>query len=171
MQQLSRRRFLALGVGATAVLTAAYAGLRQLGSYPELEGEFEHLTPKTAAIFAVVGDFLFPDDSVLPGRGGDVDTLLLIDRLLGEVNPQMRIMLLALPLAFEHGTALDRFGARAMTDLTAERRDEYLESWSRATDTTSAQLWLAMKTVFGLTYMDRLDVARAMGLAPICRGS
>ncbi len=171
VQQFSRRQFLVLGTGATAVLTAAYVGLRQVGSYPVPEAEFEILTPKTAAIFAVLGDFLFPPDSPLPGHGGDTETLLRIDALLREVPPEMRKLLLALPLAFEHGTALERFGARAMTKLTANRRDAYLESWTTTENLTSTQIWLALKTVLGLTYMDRPDVARAMGLTPNCGGT
>lgn len=166
---LVSRRQLVLGAGAVGLLTAAYAALRQVGFYPQPEVPYVTLTPKSASIYQEIGDFLLPAGGPLPGSGGDTTTLSRIDELLTELPNHQARLLLALPLAFEHGTALDRFGARAMTHLPPERRQLYLASWAEATDILSAQLWAAVKTVYGMAYFERPDVQRAMGIAPFCR--
>lgn len=169
--QLSRRQLLVLGAASTGLLTAAYAGLRQVGTYPDPPATLTVLTPKSAAIYQEIGDFLLPPGGPLPGSGGDVVTLSAIDRLLERLPNHHARLLLALPLAFEHGTALDRFGARSMTHLPAERRHAYLASWAESTEVVTAQLWMAVKTVYGMTYLERPDVQGAMGLTPFCRGA
>ena len=67
------------------------------------------------------------------------------------------------------GSLLDRFGARAMTHLAADRRHAYLETWAASEDAIPAQLWMATKTLFGMTYLERPEVVEAIGLIPFCR--
>lgn len=164
---LSRRHIL-LGSAAVGLLTAAYATLRQVGTYPPPPDPYEVLTPKSAAIYREIGDFLLPPGGPLPGSAGDRESMRRLDNFLARLPLHQARLLLALPLAFEHGTALDRFGARAMTHLPADRRHAYLVSWAEASDVLSAQLWMAIKTVYGMTYLDRADVQRAMHLPPFC---
>ncbi len=169
--QLSRRRFLVLGVGATSLLAAAYASVRQVGCYPEPVSTYEHLTPKEAAVFALLGDYFIPpggDD--LPGSAGDEATLRRLDVVLGGTPLWKRRLLRALPLVFEHGSGLDRFGARSMTNLPPERLEEYLAQWERSRAVVRLQLWAAVKVTYGLTYFERPDVMEAMDMTPHCGG-
>lgn len=166
--QLSRRRAIVLGAGAVAALTGLYPALRQLGSYPEPQQTFEHLGPKTAAIYGLLGDFLAPPSDRLPGSGGDAKTLARIDRMLGAMPERMRMMLLALPLAFEHATALDRYGARSLSHLPPERQVAFLTEWAQADDLIRAQLFMALRSVVGQAYFEREEVMAAMHVAPGC---
>jgi hypothetical protein len=168
MVQLSRRQLLVLGGAATAVAALAYPALRQVGSYPEPGVPLRELSPKEAAVYRVVGDFLLPPGSDLPGSGGDDETLMRIDELHGGLPPHHARMLSALPHVIEHGPVLDRFGARSLTWLGAEEREAYLMRWAAGQTLLEAQLWSALKLVYGLTYFERMDVRRAMGLTPYC---
>ncbi len=168
--QLSRRRFIVLGAGAVALLGAAYASLRQVGCYPAPVQEYRHLTPKEAAVLALLGDYLIPPGGDLPGSAGDKATLDRIDDLLDGAPPPKRRLLRALPLVFEHGSGLDRFGARSMTKLPADRLEEYLAQWERSRAVVRLQLWAALKVTYGLTYFERPDVMAAMGMTPECGG-
>jgi len=169
--QLSRRRFLVLGATASALLASAYATLRQVGCYPEPVATYEHLSPKEAAVFSLLGDYLIPpggDD--LPGSAGDEETLQRLDIVLGSAPLWKRRLLRALPLVFEHGSGLDRFGARSMTKLPPDRLEEYLAQWEHSRAVVRLQLWAAVKVTYGLTYFERPDVMAAMGMTPDCGG-
>lgn len=168
---LSRRAVLVIGAAATGVLAAAYAGLRQVGSYPEPSQtlmQLDVLTPKEVAIFRRLGDFLLPPGGPLPGSGGDDETIRRMDVFYAGMAPHKRQLSRGLPLALEHGTTLDRFGARCMTALPDERCAEYLEGWADAKIIVKAQLWTALKTFYGMTYFERPDVLAAMGFAVPC---
>ncbi len=165
---LTRRRAIVLGAAAVAALLAAYPLVRQVGAYPDPEQEFEHLGPKTAAIYALLGDFLAPPSELLPGSGGDAKSLARLDQMLGAMPERMRTLLLALPMAFEHATALRRYGARSLYHLPADRRVEFLNEWAQADDLVRAQLFMALRTIVGQMYFERDEVMRAMRVAPGC---
>lgn len=167
---LSRRQFFALSGGAVALLLTAYHTLRQAGRYEPGPGGFELLTAKEAAIFRVLGEFLVPSGVGLPGSAGDDETLRRIDRFLLGAPPPRRRLLRALPLVFEHGTALDRFGARRLTALPAARLEGYLTEWAESEEPVQAQLWVALKTAYGLSYFERPDVLTALGCPVGCGG-
>ena len=168
---VSRRAVLVLGAAATGVLAAAYAGLRQVGTYPEppkaLSG-LTVLTDKEVAIFTRLGDLLLPPGGPLPGSGGDDETIRRMDAFYAGMPQHKLALTRGLPLAFEHGTTLDRFGARCMTALPDQRCVEYLEGWADARIIVKAQLWTALKTFFGMTYFERPDVLAVMGFAVPC---
>ncbi len=170
---LSRRRFLVLGAGAAGLLATAYATLRQVGCYPEPEipVEWKRLTTKTASTFAILGDYLIPPGGDLPGSAGDDVTLRRIDDLLDMLPDFKRRLLLALPLVFEHGSGLDRFGARSMTRLPPERVAEYLGEWEQSRAVVRLQLWAALKILYSLTYFERPDVMEAIGMPILCGGA
>jgi len=168
---LSRRAVLVLGAAATGVLAAAYAGLRQVGSYPEPPPtltDLRVLTDKEVAIFRRLGDFLLPPGGPLPGSGGDDETIRRMDLFYAGMPDHKRQLSRGLPLAFEHGTTLDRFGARCMTAMPEERCVDYLESWADAKIIVKSQLWTALKTFYGMTYFERPEVLAAMGFAVPC---
>lgn len=170
---LSRRRFLLLGAGATVLLTTAYASLRQVGCYPEpgsTATPYRHLTPKTAAVFALLGDYLLPPGGALPGSGGDATSLARLDEVLHLVPDFKRRLLLALPQVFEHGSGLDRFGARSMSKLPPERLAGYLGEWEQSRAVVRLQLWAALKIIYSLAYFERPDVTTAMGMPILCGG-
>ncbi len=168
---ISRRSALVLGVAATGVLAAAYAGLRQVGSYPEPADSLPALTvltDKEVAIFRRLGDHLLPPGGPLPGSGGDDETITRMDRFYAGMPEHKLLLSRGLPLAFEHGTTLDRFGARCMTQLPDGRCERYLESWADATIIVKSQLWTALKMFYGMTYFERPDVLAVMGFAVPC---
>jgi hypothetical protein len=152
------------------VLLAAYPALRQVGSYPAQPLDLQILTPKEVAIFRRLGDFLIPPGTELPGSGGDDETIRRIDRLLAGAPDEKRRLLRALPLVFEHGTALDTYGARRLTALPSELGDRFLAEWASSDDPLKSQLWVAAKTAFGFSYFERPDVLAAMGWAVACTG-
>jgi len=162
---------LVFGTAATGVLAAAYAGLRQVGKYPEpgpaLAG-LQVLGPKEVAIFQRLGDLLLPPGGPLPGSGGDDESVRRMDAFYASMPEHKLALTLALPLAFEHGTGLDRFGARCLTSLPDGRCETYLSGWSDSTVIVKAQLWTALKTFYGMTYFERPDVLAAMGFAIPC---
>jgi hypothetical protein len=166
--ELTSRRALLLGSGALAALAAVYPALRQVGRYPAPRQPFQELGPKTAAIYALLGDFLAPPGGPLPGSGGDDVSLARLDQLLGSVPDHTARLLRALPLAFEHATALDRYGARSLSHLPAERQQAFLAAWADADDLVHAQLFMGLRSVVGMVYFERADVVRAMGIAPGC---
>lgn len=167
--RLSRRHLL-LGAGAIGLLGVAGATLRQLGRYPAPTQDFRQLDAKSAAIFAVFGDFLVPPGGALPGSGGDAITLARLDLQLDAMPLETRDLILWLPLVFEHGTALDRLGSRCLCALSAPERHAYLTDWASATDLLRSQLFVAMRTLYGMAYFERPDVIAAMGIAPRCQG-
>jgi hypothetical protein len=167
---LSRRSFIALSAGTVAVLAAAYAGLRQVGVYPTVAPTLglRVLTDKEVAIFRRLGDYLVPPGGPLPGSGGDDESIRRMDALFAGLPPHKLQLSRALPLVFEHGTTLDRFGARCMSKLPEHRCEQYLSSWSSSEFVPQMQLWVAAKTFFGLSYFERPDVLAGMGFAVLC---
>ena len=165
----TRRQVLVFSGAAVAVLTAAYAGLRQTGQYAPLQQSYRTIGPKEAAVFKVIGDFILPPGGPLPGSGGDDTTLLLIDEFIADMPPNKQILTTALPLLFEHGSGLDRFGSRSMTKLSDDRRDQYLVEWATSHNPLQGQIWGATRTLYALTYGERPDVLAAMNAAIECR--
>ncbi len=162
------RRHLIFGTAATAALTAAYHGVRQAGTYGPAPFETQVVTPKQATVYRIVGDFMLPTGGGLPGSGGDADTLRRIDQFIATLPTQKRTLVSALPLAFEHGTLLDRYGARCLSALPDARAQAYLTSWAEGSDIVTQQLWLAMKSIVSMGYFDRPDVLAAMHMAAAC---
>ncbi len=167
MRSFSRRHFL-FGAGAVSLLTAAYGVTPHLGSYPQVELQLNALSNKEVAIYRVLGQWLLPEGGSIPGHGGDDVTILAIDRLLKDLPPGKRELLSALPLVFEHGTALDRFGSQRLTSLSLTEQAQYLNDWSKSTWLIPAQLMAALKAIYGFAYFEREDVLHATGLSPFC---
>lgn len=167
---LSRRRFLVFGAAAAGLLGTAYATVRQVGCYPEPPATYRFLTPKEAAVFALLGDYMIPPGGDIPGSAGDLETLRRIDDVLGGVPLYKRRLLRALPQVFEHGSGLDRFGARSMTKLPADKVEEYLAQWEHSRAIVRMQLWAALKLFYGLAYFERPDVLEAIGMPIQCGG-
>ena len=167
---LSRRTVLRLSAAAAGLAAVGGAAMvaRQIDDPPATTGTFRWLPPRAAATFAAFGDFLVPPGGALPGSGGDATTLTRLDAQLGAMPTEMRDLILLLPLVFEHGTALDRLGSRSLCHLDKDARLAYLTRWAEATDLFRAQLFTAMRTLYGLAYFERPDVVRAMGIAPRC---
>ena len=126
------------------------------------------VSPRAVAVFTVMGDFVVPPGGPLPGSGGDDETLARLDALMARVTPEMRDLLEKLPLPFEHGTALDRYGARRMTRLPPERQQAYLWWWANNDQLVPAQLFMAFRSLLGLTYFERPDVLEAMHIGQPC---
>jgi hypothetical protein len=166
--QITRRRLL-LGGAAAGVAAAAYATLRQVGRYPDAEPGYKLLDPKQVAIFQVLGDYLLPPGGPLPGSGGDRDTLTRLDSYVGGMPPDRAWVVMGLALVFEHGTAFDRYGARRLTQLPAERRAQYLKAWSKSSVVVQQQLWMAARSILGVVYFDRADVLAAMKMNIACQ--
>jgi hypothetical protein len=167
---LSRRQVFALGAAASALLAAAYATLRQVGVYETPNQAYEILTPKEVAVLKRLGAFLLPPGSPLPGHGGDDETLRRIDELLAGLPEHKRRLVRALPQVFEHGTTLERYGARCMSKMSDDRCDEYLTDWANDETVIRAQLWVAGKTLYGMSYFERPDVLAAMACPIQCGG-
>ena len=165
--QISRRELL-LGAGAVSILTMAWQSYRHVGSYPKADFPYAALSDREAAILKTLGNWLIPPGGDIPGSGGDDITLQRIDKMLRGVPEQKRFLLSALPLAFEHGTALFAFGGPRMTDMTAETRHEYLQGWAESDNLIQCQLMAAVKTLYGFGYFDREDVLKACGLPYFC---
>lgn len=168
---ISRRQALVLGAGGVALLATAYATLRQVGTYETPNQQFTTLTPKEATVFARLGEFMLPGGHGLPGSGGDDITLARIDRMLTRLPDHKRRLVRALPQVFEHGTTFDRYGARCMSKLPDERCERYLEDWANDETALRAQLWAALKMVFGMTYFERPDVLVALDCPIPCGGT
>ena len=166
MHLLSRRHFL-LGVGATTLLSAAIA-LPQLGSYPKTTLEVQTLSDREVHIYRILGDWLLPSGGGLPGSGGDDITIIRIDTLLTNLPSEQRQLLRALPLVFEHGTALNRFAQSRMSSLPPQEQEMYLRSWTESSNLISAQLVAALRTMYALSYFERIDVQEAMHVPPSC---
>ena len=139
-----------------------------MGTYPGTELRLKVLSDKEVAILRRLGAFMIPEGGPLPGSGADDETITAIDALLAGSPLHKRRLLQALPLLFEHGTLLDRYGARRLIGLPERLSDPYLLEWAKSTDPLRAQLWVALKTLFGLTYFEREDVAIAMGAPTVC---
>ena len=167
MRPFSRRHFL-FGAGAISLLTTAYGVLPQIGAYPDSKLQLDTLSHKEAAIYRVIGEWLLPNGGPLPGHGGDDVTVLGIDRLLKDLPPGKRDLLRALPLVFEHGTALNRFGSERLTYLSSKDKEDYLNTWTTSTFLVQAQLLAAVKAIYGFAYFEREDVLKATGLPPFC---
>jgi len=165
---LSRRHFLGLGTATLGLLAVAWQTVGQLGSYPSLPFAAHTLTPKTAAILAVLGEWLLPPGGPLPGSGGDIDSLKMIDDFLGGLPAHHKMLILALPLLFEHGTALERFGADRLTAMAPDQQQAYLDRWFFSDEVLRAQLITALKIIWSPTYLDRADTQIAMGIPVLC---
>ena len=165
--KISRRQFL-FGSASLAALTAAASIVPQLGSYPPIEIHLQFLSNREANIYRTLGNWLIPKGGPLPGSGGDDETLMGIDAMFVDIPSAQRNLLLALPLVFEHGTALNRFASQRLTKLSPEARDAYLLSWTQSDNIIQAQLLAALKTMYAFSYFERLDVLKAMGLDPHC---
>ena len=159
---LSRRQVFVLGAAASALLATAYATLRQVGIYEKPDQAYEVLTPKEVAVLRRLGQFILPAGSSLPGHGGDDETLRRIDALLASLPDHKRRLVRALPQVFEHGTSLERYGARCMSKMGDERCDEYLTDWANDETILRAQLWIAGKLLYGMSYFERPDVLAAL---------
>ena len=167
MHILSRRQFL-LGAAALSLLVSASVTVPQIGSYPEHDLPTKVLRPKHVHIYRILGDWLIPPNTGMPGSGGDDKTIIAIDALFHHIPEEHEVLLLALPLVFEHGTALDRFGASRLSALSSEEIDAYMRGWATSSHLVSAQLFAALRTLFGLSYFERLDVQQAISMPSPC---
>tara|TARA_B100000519_G_scaffold112029_1_gene97036 strand:- start:140 stop:418 length:279 start_codon:yes stop_codon:yes gene_type:complete len=79
-----------------------------------------------------------------------------------------RWLLAALPMVFEHGTALDHFGAARLTAMPDQEADAYLAAWAHSTSVVRAQLMAAAKALYGFAYFERPEVLAAMQIPPHC---
>jgi hypothetical protein len=139
-----------------------------VGNHPPPPVGVTTLSAKEVAIFRVIGDFALPPGGAMPGSGGDDTTIGVLDGMMASAPPDKQTLLRALPLVFEHGTALDRFGSRALTQLSPERQHAYLTRWAHTQVVIPAQLWVAAKTLFAFGYFERPEVLEAMGLSVAC---
>ena len=165
---ISRRNFL-IGAAGTGMITAA-VGIGHIGEYPESSIPLTNLSPREAHIFRIIGRWMVPPTEGLPGDGGDDITIGHIDGMLSEVPEGMRTLLSALPLAFEHGPLLIKWGSRRMTDLSESELDAYMTDWSTSTLTPMCQLIAALKTLYGFAYYERSDVLEAIRIPGVCTG-
>ena len=163
---ISRRNFL-IGSAGAGMITAA-VGVGHLGGYPDPTISLRNLSAREAHIFQVIGRWMVPPTDGLPGHGGDHITLGHIDEMLAEVPEGMRTLLSGLPLAFEHGPLLLKWGSRRMTELSETELDEYLTEWSQSTLTPMCQLMAALKTLYGFAYYERSDVLEAIRIPGVC---
>ena len=166
---LSRRQFLLLGAAATGLLASAYATLRQVGEYPVSDLGLDLLGDKEVHILRLMGDWAIPPGGPFAASGGDDEALRGFDRYLGSLPEHTRSLALALPLVFEHGTALDRFGARRLTRLAPDRQDAWLREFAEG-DALRAQLFMAYKSLLAMPFFDRPEVLRGMGYTTGCGG-
>ena len=162
---ITRRQFL-LGSSATAILLTAGTSLRHIGDYPKSNLNLRNLSNKEAHIYRTIGSWLLPPGGPLPGQGGDDETILGIDAMLSHVPAGKRSLLAALPLVFEHGTALKL--SQRLTEMSSSDAAEYLQDWATSAQLIPAQLFAALRTMYGFSYFERVDVLKAMGLPPIC---
>lgn|GEM_PF-1750796 len=169
--EFSRRRVLLFGGASAALLTAAYHGMRQVGFYESDPLDVEVLTTKEIAVFRRIGAYVVPRNQWFPGHGGDDETLRRIDGLLARLPKHKRGLLRALPHVFEHGTGLDRVGARRATALPEAKFTAYLDHWAEASETdwvVRSQLWAGLMTLYGMTYWERPEVLDVIGAPILC---
>ena len=57
--------------------------------------------------------------------------------------------------------------ARAL-GYTSEEIDAYMRGWATSSHLVSAQLFAALRTLFGLSYFERLDVQQAISMPSPC---
>ncbi len=168
--ELTRRRFLLLGTAAAGVLATAYATLRQVGGeYPTNDLGLQLLGDKEVHVLRLVGDWAIPPGGPFEASGGDDEAIRGLERFIEVLPEPKRSLAIALPLVFEHGTALDRFGARRLSRLPAERQDQWLREFAEG-DAVRAQLFMAYKSMLAMPFFDRPDVLRGMGYRIGCGG-
>ena len=98
----------------------------------------------------------------------DDTTIQNIYELFQGVPEKVRLLLLGLPLAFEHGALLLDWGGPPLSSMTEQEVDQYMEQWITSTLTSQLQLVAVLKTVFGFAYYERQDVLDAIGLPGTC---
>ena len=167
--QVTRRQFLVLGAAATGILAAAYSTLRQVGTYPESDLGLTFLGDKEIHILRVVGDWTIPPGGPFEAHGGDDDAIRGVERFIASLDEPKRSLAVALPHLFEHGPALDRFGARRLTRLPPDRQDQWLRGFAEG-DALKAQLFMAYKSMLAMSFFDREEVLRGMGYRIGCGG-
>lgn len=166
--RLTRRNFL-IGTSATLLLSSLYSGYRQLGTYPSHSLNVQNLSDKEVFLYQILGNWLIPPNQGLSGSGGDDQSILAIDQLFEFVPEGKRFLLSALPLAFEHGTALHEFGAISLSQMPPEKQSEYLNAWGDSANLIKTQLFAALKTIFGFSYFEREEVLKEMNISPFCQ--
>ena len=165
--RVSRRQFL-FGAGAVSLLGVLFTGYRQFGSYRSNDLNLRHLSDKEVVLYQILGDWLLPPGGSLPGSGGDDVTLRQIDAIFQNIPEGKRLLLSALPLAFEHGTILHALGSTSLSQMPQQEADLYLTSWATSKDLIRCQLFAALKTMYALSYFERDDVLKAMNLSALC---
>lgn len=168
MASPSRRQLLLLGAAASGILVTAWHTVGHLGAYPPLPFTPRALGDKTGAILRVLGDWLLPPGGPLPGSGGDDVTLQAIDAFLADLPEHHRTLMLAVPLLFEHGTALDRLGQDRLTAMPPAEQQRVLDEWFESTNPLRAQLMTALRMFWNMSYLERADVQLAMGIPLLC---
>ena len=167
--EITRRRFI-LGTAATALLTTAYATLRQVGGdYPRSELGLKLLGDKEVHVLRIVGDWAIPPGGPFEAHGGDDESIRGIERFIDVLPEPKRSLAVALPLVFEHGTALDRYGARRLSRLPPEKQDAYLRRFAEGGG-ARGQLYMAYKSMLAMPFFDRPEVIRGMGYRIGCGG-
>ena len=91
-----------------------------------------------------------------------------IDTLYRNLPSDQERLMLALPIVFEHGTALDRLGSQRFTNLSPQDKDSYMNGWATAESLIGKQLFAALRAMFALSYFERIDVQEAMHVPPSC---
>lgn len=162
---LSRRTL--LWSSGTLAFVGSVMGYRHIGHYPTHSLPVK-LSNKEVALYQILGNWMLPEGGDLPGSGGDDETLLRIDELLGSVPLGTRELLELLPLAFEHGAALLEWGGGCLTQMDAATQTAYLDHWASSNNTIACQLMASLKAIYGFAYFERADVVKACQLPGLC---
>lgn len=159
---LSRRRFLALGVGAGAVLLAGGVAFQEIARVPG------RLSARDRRLIDALAVTLYPGN---PGPPGDtVGVADFVDRYVQEgLEPTMARVLRGLFFALEWG-AVAGAGGR-FTSLSPARRTACLRAMEEGGAPALRSAVFGLKSIVNLAYFDHPAVRDAVGMDLVCEGA
>jgi hypothetical protein len=160
----SRRRFVGLGLAATAALGIAVA-VGQMGEYaltPDERRRLRSLGVKELVILrAVARCILAPDSSGAP-TADQIGVAEYVDGWLADADPPLARDFGRLLRLVEHGTPLLYGRRRRFTDLDLRSQTDYLLQWSRS------RLPLLREGLFALRSLCVMGYYRDPRTWPLC---
>jgi len=153
-----------------AVVAVAFWGLRRLFAGYDVRERRTTLAAREWALVAAASDALLPPGGAIAPSAAEAGVPAYVDRYVGNVPPNMRLLMRMLFLLFEQATlfvaAPGPGGRRRFSDLSLEQRVAVLERWRTHSLYPLRLVFMSLRAILCMGYLADPAVLRTLGLAP-----
>ncbi|HKJ24932.1 MAG TPA: gluconate 2-dehydrogenase subunit 3 family protein [Myxococcota bacterium] len=153
-----------------AVVALAFWGLRRLFGGYDVRAPRTTLAAREWALVSAASDAMLPPGGAIAPSAAEAGVPGYVDRYVGSVPPNMRLLMRMLFLLFEQATlflaAPGPGGRRRFSDLSVDQRVAVLERWRTNRFHPLRLAFTSLRAILCMGYLADPEVLRILGLAP-----